>query len=197
MILKTTSLRVDNEQAAKIAATENEGLLGVLFNRLGHVPKTTTVLETTPFYYPYYVAGATLTFRRVAGLGSRDVVALAVMEGAFGSVQEMRGSPEMEDCSVPPEQVVACRYGEKQAQTRICDFLRKKGYTKYRSIPDIRLNEFFLVYKPHYACLCQKGKKTFYRVVDAELCERNYMLDIKFKTLAFVKATNNEKEGKK
>lgn len=195
MILRTTSPRVDGEQAARIAAAENRGLLGALFDRLGHVPKETAVLETTPFYYPYYIAGATLTFRRAAGLGSRDMVALAVMEGAFGTVQEMRGSPELFKQSVPPEQVVAYRYEKEQAQERISDFLRKKGYRKYRRIPSIRLNEFTLVYKPHYACLCQKGRKTFYRVIDAELCERNYMLDIKYKTLSF--EANRGKEDTK
>ncbi len=186
MILKTTSSRIGEEEAARAAEKENRGLIGLFFDRLGHIPAETRVLKTTPFYYPYYVAGATLTFERAAGLGSRDMVALAVMEGAFGVVQEMRGSPELIKRSVPPEQVVKCQYEEGKARERITDFLRKKGYRKYKRVPDVNFNEFSLVYKPHFACLCQKGQKTFYRVIDAEICERNFMLDIKYKTLSFL-----------
>ena len=43
-----------------------------------------------------------------------------------------------------------------------------------------------MVYKPHYACLCQKGERRFFRILDAEIKDRNFMLDIKFRELTFM-----------
>ena len=43
-----------------------------------------------------------------------------------------------------------------------------------------------MVYKAHYACLCQKGERRFFRILDAEIKDRNFMLDIKFRELTFM-----------
>ncbi|WP_343252280.1 hypothetical protein [Ligaoa zhengdingensis] len=186
MKIKTTLNRLTPEQAEELAKHENLGLLGVLLYKLGRKPIATTVLKVNKFYYPYYVAGAVLTFKRAAKLPSRQMVGMAVMEGAFGVVQDMRGKPDMLEKDVPAGQVVACKYDREKAELQIGKFLANKGYRKYRSIPQVDFREMDVIYKPHYACLCQKGKKKFYRIIDAEIRERNYMLDIKYKELTFM-----------
>lgn len=126
-----------------------------------------------------------MRFPRAAGLPTRDVVAQVVVEGAFGVVQDMKGTPELVERSVDPQQVVRCDYDIAQAKELAVRHLQKKGSKKYKAIPEVDIVEFSLVYKQHYACLCQRGNKRFQRVIDAELVERNYMLDIRLKELSF------------
>jgi hypothetical protein len=185
MQINATLCRIDEEAAKRLAAKERRGLLDVVFDAINKKDKDFQVLRTAQFYYPFYCAGVTMRFKRAANLPTRDVVALAVMECAFGSVSTMQGVPQLELAEVDPRRVVKNRYTQEEAKTLICDFLKKKGSRRFRSLPQIEIFEFGLIYKPHYACLCRRGKKEFYRVIDAETGERNYMLDIVFRDLKF------------
>ncbi len=185
MEINSTTIRLDIEKAREIACRENRGILGAIADKLGHKAEGVDVLSISLFYYPFYVGGAKLTYKRVGKLPSRTAVDLAVMECGFGYVQKMRGLPEMNKKAVDSTCVVKCRYTEEESRKRIMEFMQKQGYKIYRSVPSVEFQEFFLVYKPHYACLCKKGSKTFYKIIDAEICERDYMLDIKYKELEF------------
>lgn len=187
MLIRTTTTRLTIEEAIALAGKDNNGLIGDLINKLGHKEKKTEVLKAKKFYYPYYIAGAVMKFKRVGGrISERHAAAVAAMEGGFGTVQNMRGRPDMSYEEVPLDQIVVCKYDEPDAQIRIARHMARQGQKMYRSYPAIDFKEMYVVYKPHYACLCQKGEKRFFRVVDAELQNRNYMLDIKFRDLTFM-----------
>lgn len=199
MLIRTTTTRMTIEQAIELAGKDNNGLIGDLINKLGHKEKKTEVLKAKKFYYPYYVGGAVMKFKRAGGrISERHAAAVAVMEGGFGTVQNMKGRPAMGYEEVPLDQIVVCRFDQSDAEIRIARHMAKHGQKMYRSIPAIDFKEMYVIYKPHYACLCQKGDKRFFRVIDAEIQNRNYMLDIKFRDLTFMdKNMENNKIDKK
>lgn len=185
MKIRTTATTITPEKAMELAAKENNGLIGAFFNKLGHVPKGVDVLDCRKIYYPYYVGGAILHFKRAGKLPDREVVGVAVMEAGYGHVEQMRGQPRTSMEEVKKSQIVISPYSGKDAELKIGSFLAQKGYRKYKAIPDVKFMELYALYKPHFVCRCKKGNKEFYKVIDAEIGQRNYFLDIKMKDLKF------------
>ena len=185
MKLDSTLVRISPEDAMALAARENTGLVGKLTARIKGAPKPVEVLEAKLFYYPLGVGGGVLDFPRAAHLPSKRIVSLAVIDCAFGYVQRMQGKPEIVQVDAEPSQVVRRSFNDEEAKERLASFMRKQGYRKYRAMAEVEFREFYLVYKPHYACRCRRGDREFTRIVDAEIGQRDFMLDIKYKDLKF------------
>ena len=109
----------------------------------------------------------------------------AVMPTTINMVNTMVGIPQFTDISVPENQIAKDVYTVEEARDKLSDFLKKKGYKKLHAFPKVEFDSLSTVYKPFYHCLCQCKGKTFSRVVDAEIGERNYLLDIQYKNLRF------------
>ena len=185
MRISTTLVRTDEAQAKALAAYENGGLLGKLMERIKGAQEPIKVLEASLFYYPLYVGGGVLDFPRAANLPSKRIVSIGVVDCAFGYAQRMQGQPELTEVEAEPHQVVRRAFTEDEAREKLASFLRKQGYRKYRTIAEVEFREFYLVYKPHYVCRCCRGDKEFLRIIDAEIGQRDFMLDIKYKDLRF------------
>lgn len=193
MKIDTTLIHIQPQEAFELCVRENRGLLGILFDKINRHPTEVFIESGELFYYPYYCARTQLHLPRVKSLPDRIISENVVMEGGFGAVQRMGGFPDIQQQEVPQEHVVVCQYTRAQAQERICEYLRKKGFRKYRVFPDVKVKDIQLVYKPLYACLCQKGSKKFYKIIDAEVGERDYMLDIRYKNMIFHQSQTSEK----
>ena len=185
MKISSTLVRMGREEAMALAEKENGGLIGKLAERIKGAPTPVRALDAELLYYPLCVGGGVLSFPRAANLPSRRIVSLAVVDCAFGYVQKMQGQPELTEQEVPGTQIVRRSLADDAARERLASFMRKQGYRKYRSLPEVEFREFYLVYKPHYVCRCTRGSKEFLRIVDAEIGQRDFMLDIKFKDLQF------------
>ena len=185
MKLNTTLVRISPEDAMALAAKENTGLLGKLAASIKGAPPAVEVLDAELFYYPLCVGGGVLDFPRAAHLPSKRIASLAVVDCAFGYVQRMQGTPETQTVDVDGRHVVKRMIDDKEAHERLASFMRKQGFRKYRALAEVEFKEFYLVYKPHYVCRCRRKDKEFLRIVDAEIGQRDFMLDIKYKDLHF------------
>ena len=123
MEINSTTIRLDIEKAREIACRENRGILGAIADKLGHKAEGVDVLSISLFYYPFYVGGAKLTYKRVGKLPSRTAVDLAVMECGFGYVQKMRVARMNK--KLGSTCVVKCRYTEEESRKRIMEFMQK------------------------------------------------------------------------
>ena len=185
MKIDATLIRIQPQGAFELCVRENRGLLGALFDKINRHPTEVFVESGKLFYYPYYCAHTQLHLPRVRSMPNRVISENMVMEGGFGAVQRMGGFPDTQQQEVPQEHIVVCQYTKEQAQERIREHLKKKGFRKYLAFPDVKVKDLQLVYKPLYACLCRKGNKKFYKIIDAEVGERDYMLDIRYKNMVF------------
>lgn len=186
MKICTTKTRLTEEEALQLASRDNSGLIGTFFNKLGHVPKEVSVLQIRKLYYPYYLEAAEAKLLRAAGLPTRRVVYTVAMEGGFGTVQQMKGRPATSYEEVDPSAVVVCKIDKAGADANVAKFIKRRAYKIFHQYPQVSTLEAYVVYKPHYACLCQKGERRFFRILDAEIKDRNFMLDIKFRELTFM-----------
>lgn len=114
------------------------------------------------------------------------VVYTVAMEGGFGTVQQMKGRPATSYEEVDPSAVVVCKIDKAGADANVAKFIKRRAYKIFHQYPQVSTLEAYVVYKPHYACLCQKGERRFFRILDAEIKDRNFMLDIKFRELTFM-----------
>ena len=187
MLIQATKCRLSEADAGNIALKERKGLLGVLFEHLSRQTGTVSIEKTFLFYYPFYYGGALLRFKRIAMLPDRDMAGTAVMEGVFGFVTAMLGTPELFETNAEPEQVVKCQFPAEEARERIALYLQKRGAGKYKNIPNVEFFEFYQLYKPHYMFMCKKNNKSFTRIVDGETGERNYRLEVVYKDFKFEK----------
>ncbi|MCI8526311.1 MAG: hypothetical protein HFF17_10415 [Oscillospiraceae bacterium] len=185
MKIQSTLVRMTPEQAMELAARENRGLLGKLADKVKGAPPEITVQGVQLFYYPLCVGGGVLSFPRAAHLPSRRIVSLAVVDCAFGYAQRMQGRPALKETAAEASQVVKRRLNDAAAREKLASFMRKQGYRKYRAIAEVEFKEFYLVYKPHYVCQCKRGTREFQRVIDAEIGQRDFMLDVKYRELTF------------
>lgn len=117
---------------------------------------------------------------------TRRLVYTVAMEGGFGTVQQMKGRPATSYEEVDPSAVVVCKIDKAGADANVAKFIKRRAYKVFHQFPQVSTLEAYVVYKPHYACLCQKGERRFFRVLDAEIKDRNFMLDIKFRELSFM-----------
>jgi len=187
MLINATACHIDEEEARRLAMKTRRGLFDVIYDFLSRRPKVPDILRISKFYYPFYCAGAVLRFKRAVKLPTKDVAAMAVMECRYGHVMTMQGTPQLAKQEVPAQIVVKKHFTEDQARQKISEYLKKAGQRRYKVFPDVEIFELGLIYKPHYAVLCKRGGKEFYRVVDAEIRERNYRLEYIYKNLNFAK----------
>ncbi len=185
MEINSTLVRISREDAMALAVKENTGLIGKLCEAIIGPPPEVEALDAELFYYPLCVGGGLLVFPRAANLSDKKIASLAVVDCAFGYAQHMQGTPEIQTLDVEPRQVVRRMLNDDEAHEKLASFMRKQGYRKYRSLAEVEFKEFYLVYKPHYICRCRRKGKEFSRVVDAEIGQRDFMLDVKYSDLHF------------
>lgn len=92
----------------------------------------------------------------------------------------MKGRPATSYEEVDPSAVVVCKIDKAGADANVAKFIKRRAYKIFHQYPQVSTLEAYVVYKPHYACLCQKGERRFFRILDAEIKDRNFMLNIKF-----------------
>lgn len=184
MVIQCTPQRLNTpEKVEQMAVKETYGAVGRII-RLFTRPQPVRLLETHFFYYPYYTAGAKSELPQPGGRRMTEFF-FAVADSLDGHVSKMKNLPVLEEKEADPGLVAKAAVSLEDAGDIICKELKKQVMTKFGREPEITLKEIQKIYKPFYACKCARGEKEFYRVLDAEMLERNYFLDLKFPKLAF------------
>lgn len=184
MDIRCTSIRVTPEEAKLIAAKEHPGILTRVAQwMIPGLKKRIEIVKIEQFYCRFYYGTALLSVHQ--GKQQRSIKMAAVMPSAINMVKTMAGTPQFMDISVPENQVVKDVYTVEEAREKLTDYMRKRGYKKLRSFPRVDFESLSTVYKPFYHCICQYKGKAFSRVVDAEVGQRDYLLDILYKKFRF------------
>ncbi len=192
MMIECTQTRLTPRAAVEFCSTENNGLLGKVADKLRGGPQKIDVLKCRLFYNPYYCVSAKMHLPLLGNPKGRQLFDRMVVEGGFGIVQQLQGLPETQKTEVKRYEIVAANYSKAQACDRVQEFLRKQCFRKYHMYPEFEFPSVNLVYKPLYAVLCQKGKRRYYQIVDAEVGVKDYVLDIRFPQMKFLDATAPE-----
>jgi hypothetical protein len=182
--IKCTSIRATPEEAELIAVKEYPDILTRAAQWI--IPglrKHTEVVKIEPFYCRYYYGIALISVH--LGKQQRSIKMAAVMPSAINMVKTMVGTPQFMDISVPKNQIVKDVYTIEEAREKLTDYMRRRGYKKLRSFPRVDIESLSTVYKPFYHCVCKCEGKIFSRVVDAEIGQRDYLLDIQYKKFRF------------
>lgn len=185
MQIDRTSLRFSPEDAARLSRTENNGLLGRAVDFLRGGPPEIEIQSSKQFYYPYYCVRLCMQLAPSRRVQSRAVEAAMTVDGVFGLVQGIEGTPQTERADVPAHQVARLRCSQDQAVARVKAFIRQYFYRKYRSYPSFDSVDTALVYKPLYAVDCWKRGKRYYQIVDGEMGSKDYVLDVRYSEVAF------------
>lgn len=184
MNIRCTSIRVTPEEAKLIAAAEHPDIITrVVQWIIPGLKKKVEVVRIDPFYCCFYYGIARLSVRR--GRQQRSIKMAVVMPSAINMVKTMVGVPQFKEISVSENQVVKDVYNAEDAREKMIHYLRIRGYRKLRSLPSVEFEFFSTVYKPFYHCACQCDGKKFSRVVDAEIGQRDYLLEIAYKNFRF------------
>lgn len=185
MQIACTSLRFSPEDAARLSQTENNGLLGKAADFLRGGPPNIEVRSSKQFYYPYYCIRMCMQLPPSRRVQNPAVEAAMTVDGVFGMVQGIEGTPQTEQVDVPAHQVARLNCSRQQAVERVKEFVRQYIFRKYRVYPSFDSIEAGLVYKPLYAVGCRKRGKEYYQIVDGEMGSKDYVLDIRYSQVTF------------
>ena len=185
MEIDCTSLRFSPEDAAQLSRTENNGLLGKAVDFLRVGPPDIEILSSKQFYYPYYWIRMCMQLPPSKRAQNRAIETAMTVDGVFGTVQGIEGTPQTEQMDVPAHQVARLNCSQRQAIERVQEFVRQFIYRKYRSYPSFDSIDAGLVYKPLYAVDCRKRGKQYYQIVDGEMGSKDYVLDIRYSKVVF------------
>lgn len=183
MEIYSTLIRLSKEEAGVIACKEYPDLLTRLFYLMfPRSKKKISLVSVQLFYCKYYTAWGVVTSKR-----GKRASCNAAMCSAFPLVKRMAGFPETQLVNVEEREIAEDRYDESEADRRLREFILKETYRKLRMFGDVKLTRKESVYKPFYCCICEKNGNRITRVVDAEIGERDYLMDIQYKNLIFPK----------
>lgn len=185
MRIDCTSLRFSPEDAARLSRTEDNGLLGRLMDFLRGGPPDIEVLSSRQFYYPYYCIRICMRLPTSRRIHNSAIEAAMVVDGVFGMVQGIDGTPQTEPADVPAHQVARLNCSRQQAAERVKEFLHQYVYRKYQVYPSFDLIDTGLVYKPLYAVDCRKRGKQYVQIVDGEMGSKDYVLDTRYPKVDF------------
>ena len=188
MQIDCTSLRFSLEDAAKLSQTENNGLLGRAADFLRGGPPNIEIRSAMQFYYPYYYVRMYMQLPRSKRVQTPAVEAAMIVDGVFGMVQGIEGTPQTERMDVPAQQVAKLNCSQQQAVEQVKEFVRRYIFRKYRVYPSFDSIEAGLVYKPLYAIGCRKRGKEYYQIVDGEMGCKDYVLDVRYSKITFCAA---------
>jgi hypothetical protein len=184
MDIRCTSIRVTPEEAKLIAAKEHPDIITrVVQWIIPRLKNRVEVVRVDPFYCRFYYGIARLSVSR--GKQQRSIKMAVVMPSAINMVKTMVGVPQFKEISVCENQVVKDVYNAEDAREKMIHYMRVRGYRKLRSLPSVEFESFSTVYKPFYHCVCQCNGKKFSRVVDAEIGQRDYLVEIAYKNFRF------------
>lgn len=183
MEIYSTPVRLSKEEAGMLACKEYPDLFTRLFYLIfPGLKEKISLVSVELFYCKYYVACGEVTAKK-----GRGVSCNAAMCSAFPLVKRMVGFPETGLVNVKGGEIARDRYDEAEADRRLREFIQKAAYKKLRAFGNVTLIKKEAVYKPFYCCICEKNGRRIVRTVDAEIGERDYLMDIQYKNLIFQK----------
>lgn len=185
MQIDCTRLRFSPEDAAQLSRTENNGLLGRAADLLRGGPPEIEVRSSKQFYHPYYCIRMRMQLAPSKRVQTRAIEAAMTVDGVFGLVQGIEGTPQTERLEVPAHRVARLKCSQDQAVEGVKEFVHQYVYRKFRSYPSFDSIETALVYKPLYAVGCRKRGKQYYQIIDGEMGSKDYVLDIRYSKVTF------------
>ena len=181
MTIPCAEVKITPEQAGAIACAEHPDILTRLVRlAVPSLRKETLLLEIEPFYCKYYVAWGVISSRT-----GKRVRCAAAMNSALNLVRKVVGTPEIHQCDVQSAQIAQDRYSLEQAEEKLQEFMLRSAYKTLRGLGSVLLEHTEMIYRPFYACLCERGGTRYRRIVDAMLGERDYLLEYQYKNLRF------------
>ncbi len=186
MKIDCTTIRINIDTAKHVACAEHPDILTRIFWMVfPKAKKPTEVLSITPLFCKYYIAWCTSI--RKTKESKKSVRFTAAMNSAINLTRKIVGVPQIHQIDVENRFIVKDKYSQKEAQDRILEYVSRQTYKKLRGLGDVSINDFKVIYKPFYVCVCERNKKKYLRIVDAELGERDYLLEYQYKNLQFYK----------
>ena len=99
-------------------------------------------------------------------------------EDAFtGFVSLAAGVPKTELCEMPPETTLPSRFDWPSVSEPIQRQVVEYFVHKFRRVPDAKLEQFSLIYRPTWACVLGIGSGHIVRCIDAHSGDPLYYLD--------------------
>lgn len=187
MKINATNLLINEEQATGLCRTENNGLVGKLADFFRGGPPAIEIIDVKQLYFPYYCTTVQLQLPKSRRVQQSAMEASLVVDGVFGTVRGMEGTPQTEQIEVARSSVAKTRCSKEQAAEHVREFVRKYMYRKFHVFPSFDSISSTVVYKPLYAVQCKKRKKQYYQIVDAEMGCKDYTINFRYSEVQFHK----------